>query len=265
MSHGQREAQGGRRGAEMGGLCGRKDHLTRPNRPPFTVRCARRASNVSVSRILGRSRPRPVLRRDPWRTGRRPGGASGEIGPDEPVCVDRVHRDLHRVWRRGAARVPQRQPRQREQSVRRPEAQCGREAGAAAVRSRTAAVCHTLSAANAVGKVGPNLDTLKPPYGLVLNTINNGCLQDPGVERLRAMPRSGHDAWADRRGQGRAGRVLLRGQGRRAPIAPAKKCPHSGVVGRRGPGKRSCIRRYWYSPAPVQLNSRHRRVYGTRG
>ena len=37
-------------------------------------------------------------------------------------------------------------------------------------------VCHTLSAANAVGKVGPNLDTLKPPSSLVLNTINNGCL-----------------------------------------------------------------------------------------
>jgi mono/diheme cytochrome c family protein len=38
------------------------------------------------------------------------------------------------------------------------------------------AVCHTLSAANAVGKVGPNLDTLKPPSSLVLHTINNGCL-----------------------------------------------------------------------------------------
>jgi mono/diheme cytochrome c family protein len=41
------------------------------------------------------------------------------------------------------------------------------------------AVCHTLAAANAVGKVGPNLDTLKPPQSLVLNTINNGCLQSP--------------------------------------------------------------------------------------
>lgn len=38
------------------------------------------------------------------------------------------------------------------------------------------AVCHTLGAANAIGKVGPNLDTLKPPASLVLNTINNGCL-----------------------------------------------------------------------------------------
>lgn len=38
------------------------------------------------------------------------------------------------------------------------------------------AVCHTLSEANAIGKVGPNLDQLKPPASLVLHTINNGCL-----------------------------------------------------------------------------------------
>ncbi len=37
-------------------------------------------------------------------------------------------------------------------------------------------VCHTLAEANAIGKVGPNLDQLKPPYTLVLSTINNGCL-----------------------------------------------------------------------------------------
>jgi mono/diheme cytochrome c family protein len=41
------------------------------------------------------------------------------------------------------------------------------------------AVCHTLAAANAIGKVGPNLDVLKPPQQLVLNTINNGCLPNP--------------------------------------------------------------------------------------
>ena len=40
-------------------------------------------------------------------------------------------------------------------------------------------VCHTLQAANTTGKVGPNLDTLKPPASLVLHTINNGCLQNP--------------------------------------------------------------------------------------
>jgi hypothetical protein len=40
-------------------------------------------------------------------------------------------------------------------------------------------VCHTLAAANAIGKVGPNLDTIKPSESLVLHTIENGCLQNP--------------------------------------------------------------------------------------
>jgi hypothetical protein len=40
-------------------------------------------------------------------------------------------------------------------------------------------VCHTLSADNAVGKVGPNLDTLRPNEAVVLNTVANGCLQRP--------------------------------------------------------------------------------------
>jgi hypothetical protein len=37
-------------------------------------------------------------------------------------------------------------------------------------------VCHTLAAANAIGKVGPNLDILKPAESVVLHTIDNGCL-----------------------------------------------------------------------------------------
>ncbi len=41
------------------------------------------------------------------------------------------------------------------------------------------AVCHTLSAASAIGKTGPNLDQLKPPYALVIHTLQNGCLQAP--------------------------------------------------------------------------------------
>jgi mono/diheme cytochrome c family protein len=41
------------------------------------------------------------------------------------------------------------------------------------------AVCHTLAAANAIGKVGPNLDVIKPSESLVLHTILNGCLQSP--------------------------------------------------------------------------------------
>jgi mono/diheme cytochrome c family protein len=40
-------------------------------------------------------------------------------------------------------------------------------------------LCHTLAAANAVGKVGPNLDVIQPTEGLVLHTIENGCLQNP--------------------------------------------------------------------------------------
>jgi mono/diheme cytochrome c family protein len=39
--------------------------------------------------------------------------------------------------------------------------------------------CHTLQAANAVGKVGPNLDQIQPSESLTLHTINNGCLQNP--------------------------------------------------------------------------------------
>ncbi len=43
------------------------------------------------------------------------------------------------------------------------------------------AVCHTLSAANAIGKVGPNLDQIHPPKALVLHTIANGCLPNATV------------------------------------------------------------------------------------
>jgi mono/diheme cytochrome c family protein len=40
-------------------------------------------------------------------------------------------------------------------------------------------LCHTLAAANAVGKVGPNLDVIQPTEQLVLHTIQYGCLQSP--------------------------------------------------------------------------------------
>lgn len=39
-------------------------------------------------------------------------------------------------------------------------------------------VCHTLAADNAVGKIGPNLDRLKPSEALILHTLANGCLQN---------------------------------------------------------------------------------------
>jgi hypothetical protein len=40
-------------------------------------------------------------------------------------------------------------------------------------------VCHTLAEAHAIGKVGPNLDQLRPSYGLVLHTLRYGCLASP--------------------------------------------------------------------------------------
>jgi hypothetical protein len=43
------------------------------------------------------------------------------------------------------------------------------------------AVCHMLAADNAVGKTGPDLDTLKPSEAIVLHTVANGCLQKPTV------------------------------------------------------------------------------------
>ncbi len=39
-------------------------------------------------------------------------------------------------------------------------------------------VCHTLAAANAIGKVGPNLDQIQPSESLVLHTLQNGCVQN---------------------------------------------------------------------------------------
>ena len=44
-------------------------------------------------------------------------------------------------------------------------------------------LCHTLAAANSVGKVGPNLDVIKPTEGLVLKTVANGCLQKPAASQ----------------------------------------------------------------------------------
>jgi mono/diheme cytochrome c family protein len=52
--------------------------------------------------------------------------------------------------------------------------------------------CHTLAAANAVGKVGPNLDELKPPRSLVLDAILNGRARGQG--RMPAQLLQGRDA-----------------------------------------------------------------------
>lgn len=52
--------------------------------------------------------------------------------------------------------------------------------------------CHTLAASNAVGKVGPNLDTLRPPKTIVLDAVINGRAR--GVGRMPAGLLTGKDA-----------------------------------------------------------------------
>jgi mono/diheme cytochrome c family protein len=61
----------------------------------------------------------------------------------------------------------------------------GVELTAAEERGRTifaeqCAQCHTLRAANAVGRVGPNLDALRPPKELTLNAIEQGRARGQG-------------------------------------------------------------------------------------
>jgi mono/diheme cytochrome c family protein len=46
--------------------------------------------------------------------------------------------------------------------------------------ARECATCHTLRAANAVGRVGPNLDQLHPPKPLVLDAIAKGRARGQG-------------------------------------------------------------------------------------
>jgi mono/diheme cytochrome c family protein len=48
------------------------------------------------------------------------------------------------------------------------------------VFAQRCANCHTLRAANAVGKVGPNLDQLRPPKALVLDAIKKGRARGQG-------------------------------------------------------------------------------------
>jgi mono/diheme cytochrome c family protein len=54
--------------------------------------------------------------------------------------------------------------------------------------------CHTLAAANANGKIGPNLDELQPEKGLVLDAIKNGRARGNG--QMPAAIVEGEDAEA---------------------------------------------------------------------
>ena len=72
--------------------------------------------------------------------------------------------------------------------------------------AQNCSTCHTLNGASAVGKVGPNLDQMRPPKALV-------------ARRDREGPRSrpGPDACAAADGQGRPGRCRVRRR-RRRPV-----------------------------------------------
>ncbi len=49
-----------------------------------------------------------------------------------------------------------------------------------AVFGKYCSTCHTLKASNAVGRVGPNLDVLHPPKGLILDAIAKGRARGQG-------------------------------------------------------------------------------------
>jgi mono/diheme cytochrome c family protein len=54
------------------------------------------------------------------------------------------------------------------------------EAAGRTTFAKYCSTCHTLRASNAVGKVGPNLDVLHPPKGLILDAIKNGRARGQG-------------------------------------------------------------------------------------
>jgi mono/diheme cytochrome c family protein len=54
------------------------------------------------------------------------------------------------------------------------------------------ATCHTLADANAVGRVGPDLDVLAPTAGLIVNAINEGRAR--GTGQMPAQLLDGEDA-----------------------------------------------------------------------
>lgn len=58
--------------------------------------------------------------------------------------------------------------------------------------ARYCSTCHTLAASNAVGKVGPNLDRLRPTEELTLNAIEEGRAR--GMGQMPAEVVTGTDA-----------------------------------------------------------------------
>ena len=67
-----------------------------------------------------------------------------------------------------------------------------RQQAGRSVFARNCSTCHTLRAANAVGRVGPNLDVIRPPKALVLDAIKNGRAR--GMGQMPADLVDGQDA-----------------------------------------------------------------------
>ena len=63
-----------------------------------------------------------------------------------------------------------------------------------ALFAKSCANCHTLDDANAVGRVGPNLDRLRPDASLTLDAIKNGRAR--GMGQMPSMLLSGEEAQA---------------------------------------------------------------------
>lgn len=58
--------------------------------------------------------------------------------------------------------------------------------------SQSCSQCHTLAAASSTGRVGPNLDQLRPPKTLILDAIKNGRARGRG--QMPALLFTGSDA-----------------------------------------------------------------------
>jgi cytochrome c551 len=84
------------------------------------------------------------------------------IGVAIPVALGYGNADRHVKSVRGGGKLTDAQVRGRE------------------LFARYCSNCHTLAAANAVGKVGPNLDNLRPPEALIIDAVAHGRARGQG-------------------------------------------------------------------------------------
>jgi mono/diheme cytochrome c family protein len=135
-------------------------------------------SVVFVAFSSGRGRARGG-RRGPSRTARRAIGVGVAIvilglGVAVPLAIAIVNGDNHAKTAPGGV-----------------DLNASQEAGRS-VFARYCSTCHTLRASNAVGKVGPNLDALRPPKALVLDAVAKGRAKGRG--QMPAGVVTGEDA-----------------------------------------------------------------------